>query len=107
EVEEVAAAMRAALCGEDTPSPEHLRAWTEQDASLDAAGDRAVTALAPLFLPPPHPAHGGPRRHRPLLGRAVDLDHHRRLGPADDSPQLRARRLQPRELAADGVRAPG
>lgn len=49
EVEEVAAAMRAALCGEDTPSPEHLRAWTEQDASLDAAGDRAVTALAPLF----------------------------------------------------------
>lgn len=49
EVEEVAAAMRAALRGEDRPSPEHLRAWTEQDASLDAAGDRAVTALAPLF----------------------------------------------------------
>ena len=45
----VAAAMQAALAGEGQPSPEHLRDWTERDASLDSAGDRGVTALAPLF----------------------------------------------------------
>ena len=45
----VAAAMQAALAGEGRPSPEHLRDWTERDASLDSAGDRGVTALAPLF----------------------------------------------------------
>lgn len=45
----VAEAMRAALAGQGRPEPEHLRRWTERDASLDSAGDRAVTALAPLF----------------------------------------------------------
>lgn len=49
DAESVAAAMRAALSGEDRPDPALLRRWTEQDASLDASGDRAVTALAPLF----------------------------------------------------------
>lgn len=49
DAESVAAAMRAALAGVDRPTPEHLRAWTEQDASLDGAADRGVTALAPLF----------------------------------------------------------
>ena len=47
--EAVAAAMTAALEGDDRPSRAHLRAWTEQDASLDSAGDRAVRALAPLL----------------------------------------------------------
>lgn len=45
----VAEAMRDALTGSGRPSPEHLRAWTERGASLDAAGDRGVAALAPLF----------------------------------------------------------
>lgn len=45
----VAAAMAAAIEGEGRPSPEHLRRWTERDASLDTSGDRAVEALAPLF----------------------------------------------------------
>lgn len=49
DAESVAAAVRAALAGVDRPPPEHLRAWTEQDASLDGAADRGVTALAPLF----------------------------------------------------------
>ncbi|MGY5765919.1 glycosyltransferase family 4 protein [Brachybacterium sp. DNPG3] len=46
---EVAEAMLSALDGVDVPSREHLRAWTERDASLDASGDRGVEALAPLF----------------------------------------------------------
>ena len=49
DAESVAQAMREALAGEGLPSREHLRAWTERDASLDASGDRAVTALAPLL----------------------------------------------------------
>lgn len=49
EVEAVAAAMAEALTGEDRPTPTHLRRWTERDASLGSSGDRAVTALAPLF----------------------------------------------------------
>lgn len=49
DVDDVAEAMRAALTGQGRPSREHLRSWTERDASLDAAGDRGVTALAPLF----------------------------------------------------------
>jgi glycosyltransferase involved in cell wall biosynthesis len=49
EADSVAGAMKAALAGEERPASEHLRAWTERDASLDAAGDRGVQALAPLF----------------------------------------------------------
>ena len=45
----VAEAMRSAIEGDRRPSREHLRRWTEQDASLDASGDRAVASLAPLF----------------------------------------------------------
>jgi glycosyltransferase involved in cell wall biosynthesis len=45
----VAEAMKAAVTGQQRPSPAHLRRWTEQEASLDASGERAVEALAPLF----------------------------------------------------------
>lgn len=45
----IADAMRKALSDGGRPSSEHLRRWTERDASLDASGDRAVEALAPLF----------------------------------------------------------
>ncbi|UEJ82576.1 glycosyltransferase [Brachybacterium halotolerans subsp. kimchii] len=41
----VAASMLAALAGEDRPTPEHLRSWTLENASLQGAAERAAAAV--------------------------------------------------------------
>lgn len=42
---DVAQAMTEALNGQDLPRAEHLRAWTVENASLSACGDRAAAAV--------------------------------------------------------------